>query len=162
MVNPSDLDWNSLTWSEAQHAIVEFLHTNGFMSFHERPIYKGRADGLVIKKTEATVTKMIVEVKHYNKVTDQVVVKAVNQGLMYLQTIIQEDRIVRSKSSKDYRYVLLVVFSKDYPVKQLSFKSLIDQSPSPLEIIYCSARNLEEILQKHDLIERQTGIDDFY
>lgn len=132
------------------------------MSFHERPVVGGRADGYVIKKSEESITKMIVEVKHYKKITDTTVRNAIKQGLNYLETIIQEDKKFRDRSSKDFRYVLLVVFSKDYPVKLMNVEMLGNSTSYPIEIIYCSVKNLRETLQKHRLIDIQMGLEDFF
>lgn len=161
-MDPADLNWDQLSWSEAQHAIVEFLHENGFMSFHEMPIYGGRADGFVIKKEESRVTKMIIEVKHYKRISDSTVINAVNQGLSYLKSILRSDESSREKSNKEYRYILLVVFSNDYPVKRINPNSFNLEYPYPVEVIYCSARNLKEILQKHGIIQNQTNLDDYF
>ncbi len=152
------IDWNNLSWNEAQRIVVEFLHSHGYMSFHESQNKEGRADGYAIRKTEKEIIKVIVEVKHYKKITDITVKRAIAQGLKYMDTVISKDNKSRKRLVKPIRYVVVVVFTKDYPVKNI--KPI--ETREKVEVIYCSGKSLEKKLKEYKLIDNQKRLDEFF
>ena len=159
--------WHKLSWEEAQIAVVNYLKDNGYISLHEVRLEKGRADGLVIFNKLGKAIVGIVEIKHYNSISYLTQKLAVKQALSYFTQIEQE--FSNKYKKRDLKFFILVVFTKDYPTKNMncslaSLQKLSNQTlPKNLDVIVTSVRHLHKRLIELDLIfPAPANLDQFF
>ena len=169
MKNLSRHDWLKLNWNQAQRAVVELFHENGYTSYHELSLTNGRADGFVIKKKPDEIIFGIIEVKHYNNVTKNLQYKSVKQALKYLNAV--HDKVSSKYTKIPVRFFIAVIFSKDYPSSGISvnLEAYKTHVPKPiaekknLTIIVSSAGKLLRVLKHLHLLEApQTELNHYF
>ena len=149
--------WAKLEWKEAQSAVGDLLHTRGFMKLEEMRVGQGRADLVVIKKSEKNAVVGIIEVKCYTRITPKLQLSSMKQACRYLNQLYFDFLNNGYWKRKNIRYFIAAVYTKDYPTRnfKLSSKDRRDLLPDELfgiPIILSSADRLISCLEDINLM----------
>ena len=105
-------------WQETQWKIAQFLKKSSFDVWEERMIKNKRVDILAKRAYRNKIYYIIIEFKHYEKVTSSIEDKFLEQLKDYLIILIQRelDRKGFSQISRNYIFIGYLLLSKDYGI----------------------------------------------
>ncbi len=165
-----------LEWQEVPLKIARFLRNNSFEVWNERSIEKKRVDILAKRAYKNKTYYIILEFKHYEKVTGSAEDKFLEQLREYLRIFVQRElkRKGFSHISRNYVFIGYLVLSKDYGIYKNRRKNWRKERlfPEDKDLEYIWKRNLYLFSSTEDYIRSnlelvglpfysQTSIQDF-